>query len=157
MKEIQLTQGFVALVDDSDFDFLNQWKWYVYRGQYTNYAVRDDSGNPVGKLRMHRVILGLLNRKILCDHIDHNGLNNQRSNLRIATYSQNGGNRIRSRNYSSKFKGVRLIHNGSWRAQIKIMGKFKGLGHYRTEEEAARVYDEAAIKYYGEFANLNFK
>lgn len=166
MREIQLTQGKAALVDDLDYEYLNQWKWFAHKARRTFYAVRwgkykDGKRNY---FQMHRVILGLTNPQILADHRDHNGLNNQRLNLRIATTKQNNANTNSRKNSTSKYLGVNLFKcsnsGGSyqyWQASIGKDGKKIHIGLFKSEEEAARVYDEAAKKYHGEFANLNFK
>lgn len=157
MKQIPLTQGKFALVDDEYYDFLNQWKWYALFGNHTKtyYAVRTFIIDGVKKtIGMHRMIMGVSNSKIFVDHRDHDTLNNQTSNLRIATPSQNQSNRNSQRNSSSKYLGV------SWRKQTRrweVKIKNKPIGYFKSEEEAALAYDSAAIKVHGEFANLNFK
>jgi len=164
MKEIKLSKRgknknlwLVALVDDEDFEYLNQWNWCVTFAKHTAYAQRGDYSNGKKKtILMHRLILGLTDPKIDGDHKDHNGLNNQRSNLRIATRSQNICNTILKKQFSSKYKGVFFYkRSGLWRVQIRVNHKVTYLGSYATEEQAAIVYNEAALKQYGEFANLN--
>lgn len=154
MKEIQLTQGKVALVDDADFDWLNQWKWYAMKSKNTFYAVRANKERQ--KVLMHRVILGLTDFSLLPDHIDNDGLNNQRSNLRIATQSQNRFNTANKIKGSSKFKGVCITKDRKkWQAHIQKEKQQIYLGCFETEEQAAFAYDQAAIIYHGEFATLN--
>ena len=110
MKEIKLTQGKVALVDDEDFDFLNQWKWCAHKDGNNFYAVRVDYSNGRANkkfLSMHRVLLGLTDPKIFPDHKDGDGLNNQRYNLRIATPSQNVINsKTSGKDKTSIYRGV---------------------------------------------------
>jgi hypothetical protein len=152
MKEIKLSQGMVALVDDEDYDYLNQWKWCVTIGAGTYYAVRKINNRL---LRMHRLILNAPNN-FQVDHIDHNGLNNQRSNIRLCNNSQNHMNRKPHGN--SKYLGVSFKKSrNKFEVGIKVMGKMKHLGYYDNENDAARIYDKVAKKYFGEFANLNFK
>jgi len=167
MKEIKLSPSkhgqFYAQVDDADYDFLMQWKWYVSKGNKTFYARAsywDFETNVARKYDMHRLLLGLTQKELEGEHKDHNGLNNQRTNLRIATKSQNQMNRTKNKNSTSKFRGVCLFKVTKytyWVAKIKVNEKHLHLGYFKNEEEAARAYDEAAIKYFKEFANLNFK
>ncbi len=158
MKEISLTQGKVALVDDGDYEYLNQWKWFAHK--YKNnkwYAERSEGwGVFEKKIRMHRIITNAPTGMEV-DHKDNNGLNNQRQNLRVCTKSQNIANTNKIANTTSKFKGVSWRSDSKkWKAQIEVNKKAINLGSYSDPEEAARVYDDAATKYYGEFAKLNF-
>ncbi len=151
MKEIKLTKGFTAQIDDEDYDFLNQWKWYVYIDRIYCYAIRKD--NKTGKrIKMHRIIAHAPDN-MLVDHIDHNGLNNQKSNLRICTNTQNQWNMRGRRN---GLKGV-SIEKYCFRAGIKYQGKTIHLGSFKTEIEAAKAYDKKAKELFGEFAFLNFR
>ena len=107
---------------------------------------------------MHRDILKPPDH--LCvDHINHNGIDNRRANLRLATHRQNSYNRIHfTKNPSSKYKGVSFRkRTKKWDAKIRYDGKNKHIGSFKDEIEAAKAYDEAAKKYQGEFAALNFK
>lgn len=139
MKQIKLSQGKVALVDDEDYEELNKYKWYSYKGGNTFYAGRNFNSNGKQKtIKMHRIIMNTP-KEMETDHIDGNGLNNQKSNLRIVTHRQNGQNkRI---NKSSRFVGVCWNEiNNKWRAQIKINKKHKSLGVFDTELEAHNAY-----------------
>lgn len=165
MELISLTHGLFAQVDDSDFEYLNQWRWFAHKQRNTYYAVRNCQITKRKRtiIRMHRLILGLQNPKIFCDHIDHNGLNNQRSNLRKATPAQNLANRSASLNSTSKYLGVSLstVSNKygsiytSWKAAIQKDGHVIHIGRFKTEDQAAIAYNEVAIKIHGDFANLN--
>lgn len=156
MKKIPLTQGKFALVDDADFDWLNQWKWCAHKTKNTWYACRNAPRGPGlpgrrGQLiLMHRLLLPGAQLK---DHRDGDGLNNQRHNLRQATYRQNGGNANLSKRNKSGFRGVYFSrdHN-AWTSQVNR----QHLGYFSTVEEAARAYDKAAVELFGEFARLNF-
>jgi len=152
MKEIKLTQGKVALVDDADFEWLSQWKWYVIKNRHTYYAMRSEYNPETGKapcILMHRVILNA-SRGILVDHKDNNGLNNQRFNLRFADHSQNGINRRKQSNNTSGHTGVRKC-NGRWRTSIKVNRRTLHVGMFNTFEEAARAYTNAAQKHFGSY------
>jgi len=170
MKEITLTQGMVALVDDEDFEWLNQWKWCVNKKTYAKRAIYKNGEIQI--LLMHRDIMNA-QKGMQVDHIDHNCLNNQKSNLRLCNNSQNQMN-CNTKGGKSKYKGVVLkiknrsqtLKNGKIKtyyyskpfyAQITVNSKKKFLGYFKTEMQAAIAYDEAAVKYFGEFANLNFK
>lgn len=150
MKTIELTQGFVALVDDDDFQRVNEYKWYIKRDRRKNtgYAVMADG------TRMHRFILDLRSGLPLVDHKDLNGLNNQRYNLRVCTPAQNRSNTKKTHG-SSLYKGVSL--DGSrWVAYIKVNQKTKYLGTFEDEVAAALAYDVAAREHFGEFSRCNF-
>lgn len=160
MKEIPLTQGKVALVDDEDYEELSKHKWYAAwrASSRTYYAARPVCGKVRGKMvYMHRELLGLTDRRQRGDHIDHNGLNNQRSNIRACSQSQNLAN-MRLRKNASGYKGV-TFHpfSGLWHAHLQFMGKPISLKYHRTAEAAARAYDRAARKHFGEFACCNFE
>lgn len=151
-KEIPLTKGKVALVDDADYEWLMQWKWYAQeRGSGLTYA-----GLPSGGPYMHRLIMNAP-KGMQVDHCDLNGLNNQRNNLRLASQSQNLANRQKQKNNHSGFKGVVFDKKcRNWKAEIKINKACKHLGNFQSITDAARAYDAAALELYGEFARLNF-
>ena len=153
MKEIKLTQGLVALVDDEDYEWLNQWKWYALKSCNTYYATRVVRKNTIcTRIAMHRLIMG--NPPCIVDHVDTDGLHNYRSNLRECTKSQNGMNRLPNKN--SIYKGVRKSPTkGKWRGMIQVDGKCICLGTFNTKKDVAIAYNNAAIKYFGEFARLN--
>jgi len=150
--------GFVALVDDDDFEKVADIHWYPrVRPNGLIYA----RGVIEGKIVfMHRFILDLKDPGIIVDHSDGNGLNNTRGNIRTCTTSQNAANRRPRRNTSSQFKGVYWNSTlGIWQASIGIKAesgrKVITLGSFRSEEEAAKAYNQAAIHHFGEFARIN--
>ena len=159
MKEIQLTQGKVAIVDDEDYKYLNQWKWHTQESRPGKfYAARNISVNGKKKIElMHRLILKLDTTAIHVDHIDNDGLNNTRKNIRACNNTENQRNRSKSINNKSGFKGV------SWH---KLQKKYQAhisdnnsrliyLGRFTCPIEAARAYNAAALIHHGEFARLN--
>lgn len=157
MKNIPLTQGKVAIVDDEDFETLRHFTWHAYKARNTYYAARNittDKGSR--KIRMHRQILNMCDNEIVCDHRDGNGLNNQRGNIRIATKSQNATNKANRRNnFKSKYFGVQACAHGGWQAKIRKDYKDIYLGFYKVQEEAALAYNKKAKEIHGEFAILN--
>lgn len=156
MKLIPLSQGQFTKVDDADFDWLNQFKWYAQKEKGTYSANRDErvNGKKVNH-RMHRDILKLLPGEF-CDHIDRDRLNNQRTNLRKCTVTENNRNRRKPKRAAatSKYLGVSWDFN-KWRATIYVNKKAIILGKFTDEVSAAKAYNIGAQKYFGEFANLN--
>ena len=155
---VPLTNGKFTVVDECDA-WVMEWKWYASkdprRGAF--YARRNVRTNgKKSTISLHRVITGAKPGQCV-DHVDGNGLNNQRANLRLATTSQNAINRGPQRDNTSGFKGVYWYkHDGKWRAQIRVNGKGYVLGCFSDPAEAARAYDIAAMELHGEFAWLNF-
>jgi hypothetical protein len=155
MKEIKLTQGFVALVDDEDFERVNAYKWQVLIGRSNVYA-RHTSSIDRKDILMHRFILGVTDKASKVDHEDHYGLNNQRYNLRSATNQENCFNQRASSDNTSGYKGVCWKKGrNKWVAMIRLNGKLLHLGYFISIEDAARAYDTASVKYFGEFAFTN--
>ncbi len=160
MKEIELTQGHFALVDDEDYDYLSQWKWYAKFNKATKsfYAARSSiTANGSQKtILMHRVVMNISDSGMMADHKNHDTLNNCKLNLRIATSSQNCANRRRHISRASKYLGV-CWHKqkNKWCAMIQKDYKNIHIGYFSDEIEAARARDKKAIELFGEFANLN--
>jgi hypothetical protein len=155
MKEIKLTKGFVALVDDEDYEYLNQWKWCVSSNGNRKYAIRGikRSDGRTEIISMHRLIMNTP-VGLLVDHIDHNGLNCQRHNMRNCTRSQNNQNRSSRKISTSKYLGVSFNSERKlFRADINDVC----IGHFENEIDAAIAYDKRAKELYGEFANINIK
>lgn len=156
MKTIPLSRGLVALVDDEDYDaVIRMGSWCATPSARTFYALRNarrPDGGPT-TLRMHRFLTGWQ----MVDHINGDGLDNRRSNLREATSAQNNANAQMNYNNTAGYKGVsRVKRSPNWRACIRISGKTRHLGMFPTAEDAARAYDAAARIVHGEFARLNF-
>jgi len=160
----------IVFVDDKDYLFLVKFTWNVRKVKHTFYALRWDKmiKGERKRLIMHRVIMGVTDSKIFVDHKDHNGLNNQKNNLRPCTPRQNVHNRVSTSGTSSKYLGVSLNVNKRnrkeykyWVVNFMVNGKSTHVGNFpftkNGEILAAKRYDEYAKKYYGEFANLNFK
>jgi hypothetical protein len=155
MKTIPISKGMFALVDDEDFEWLSKMSWYYSNG-YAMTSTRIYGSKKRNKYAMHRFIMMTWNKSVDIDHIDGNRLNNQRSNLRIATRSQNHQNR-KPLPRKGGYKGVGWhSRDNAWRAYIKVDGRQVSLGYFQDRDAAARAYDQAAIRHYGEFARLNF-
>ena len=154
MKTIPLSQGKCAIVDDEDYAKLIEHKWYANKMGGIWYAMRACNGK---KIYMHREIMGLYcYNKDMIDHINHNGLDNRKINLRVCTCSQNHRNRIPTKK-TSKYKGVHWNKQKKrWRVFIYVSNKHVLLGQFKDEIIAAKTYDRAAKKYYKEFAYTNF-
>ena len=149
MKTLELSRGKVALVDDDDFEWLKKYKWTLSGdGRYAIYYPKRN-----GKRRLfllHRTIMTAKKNEVI-DHIDGDGLNNQRQNLRAVSHRQNLLNR---RDLNNKVIGI-TKHQKGWWARIRYQGKHISLGVYEFKQDAIDAYQTAAKKYYGEKAFLN--
>ena len=151
---VPLTRGFVTQIDASDLHKVAGFNWFAVVQSHTVYAVRRVSGvkGKGSKISMHRQIIGATD-DIHVDHVDLNGLNNRRENLRIATPQQNCFNRRKTRANTSGFKGVCWNKRcGKWQAGIRINGKTTHLGLFETAEAAHDAYCQAADQHHGEYA-----
>ncbi len=152
-KLIPLTKGEFAIVDAEDFEWLNRYKWHTQTGGRTYYARSRKNGKMI---RMHRLITNAP-KGLVVDHINHNGTDNRKLNLRLCTYAENSHNRRCGRRGSSKYKGVsRCKKKELFLACIRCDGKYYHLGRFKSEIAAAKAYDKKAVQLYGEFAYLNF-
>jgi len=171
-RRIPLTQGRYAIVDPADFPRLSKYKWRLCRtrGKNTLYAERSirKANGRYSRILMHRELMENINSNLqdtsdeirmtslVIDHINGNGLDNRRVNLRLATVAQNAWN-SKKRNPRSGYKGVWFAADkGKWRAAIVYHGRRIHLGYFKDKIAAAKAYDAAAKKYYKEFAKPNF-
>lgn len=155
MAEIILGKGEICLVDDDDYETLKNYRWNKSQYGYA-YRLGDRKNGEKWKILMHRPIMKAIDGTII-DHINGDRLDNRKSNLRFVTTGQNNLNCV-SRVGTSRFKGVSLSKNSKskpWRAAIRFNHILYNLGEYATEQEAAIMYNEAAIRLHGEYARLN--
>ncbi len=151
MKEIQLTQGKIAFVDDEDFERISKFKWHAAKNHNTFYAQRgswDKKKRKQTAIKMESEIMGKLPLGLMYDHRDGNGLNVQKENLRVVTCRQNGQNRHQQK--TSRYPGVHWKkRNEKWCAQISVEGKVKHIGLFDSEYLAFSAYQEAAYSIEG--------
>jgi hypothetical protein len=159
VKTINLTRGYVTIVDDEDYEYLSLKKWHSKPfGNGLAYAcgkVWIPAEHKSKNVKMHRVILGITDPAIIVDHINRDGLDNRRVNLRVCSRTQNQANRVVSWG-TSRYKGVAFDKkNENWEAYIGHQGKKIHLGKFDNEIDAARRYNEEALKLFGEFSMVN--
>src|SRR5688572_19860528 len=166
MKTIQLNRCknhtvLFTTVDDDDFEYLDQFNWFAHKRRTKIYAARtvwlEEGGKKKSKtISMHREIVHVGSLPVLVDHKDRDTLNNQKSNLRICTVSQNNANKNSRPGSSSKYLGVYYSKRDKlWKAKVRKNRTPYNLGYFESEVEAARAYNVKAIELHGEFANLN--
>lgn len=156
--KIPLSRGLFATVDACDADNLLAFKWYASETHGIYYAVRTIKAPSRRTLSMHRVIMNAP-KQYFVDHKNRDGLDNRRKNLRLVSDQQNKWNAKKSKASTQRFKGIRFDARSTfrpWIAILKIDGKTKHLGCFRTDEEAARAYDAKVREVRGEFGLLNF-
>jgi hypothetical protein len=157
-RRIYLSEGEWTILDWQDYCRFAGFKWEISGDDSIFYAVRNirvDSTRTT-TVRLHRLIMNAP-RGLVVDHINGDSLDNRRANLRLATHSQNSCNKKKRKNTTSQFRGVCFCKaKGKWDANINLAGKRIWLGSFDSEIEAGKAYDEAAKKYHGEFARLNF-
>ena len=153
MRMVELTKGMSSMVDDEDYDMLMQWSWFVHKCRNTFYAGRMHSSKK-RHIKMHRVIMGIDDPAIVVDHIDRDGLNNQRSNLRLATSSEN---LLNAPGWgASGFRGVSFHKKANkWQVAVSHQGKSHWIGLFESINDAALAYNKKASELFGQFAFQN--
>jgi hypothetical protein len=154
IQKIKLRENCYAIIDYEDYDLVSPYTW---RADSKGYAVSTIclGGKKTIGIKMHRIIIRASDGKQV-DHINKNTLDNRKCNLRICTPFQNSGNQSKQKNNTSGYKGVTYYKSlQKWQAGIQINGRSIHLGRFENKEDAARAYNEAATKYFGEFAQLN--
>jgi hypothetical protein len=156
MKKIKLTKGKTAIIDDEDYPEISKYKWYTKEGHGSIfYAVRTPSSNGQKKIFMHRQILNFPNT--LIDHINRNGLDNRKNNLRLCNKSQNHINCKKYKNNTSGYRGVSWHkYTQKWQARIQYQNKSIRIGYFKNILECAKAYDKKAKELFKDFAVLNF-
>lgn len=155
MKLLPLTKGYYTKIDDEDFERLSKHKWITINRKKSNLFYAGRSLRINGKkivIFLHREVIGTPPNKMFVDHKDHDGLNNQKSNLRFCTQSQNSANSIMHKANKSGYRGV---HWYPRKRKYNATIKHKHIGYFNNKEDAARAYNKLAKKYFGEFAQLN--
>ncbi len=155
MKRIPLLHNRFALIDNFDFEWLSQWNWFFHKAGSKAYVARTIKCKGVRKkIYMHRLLLNAPG-DLQVDHINGNGLDNRRFNLRLCTNAQNQHN-CKAKGGSSRYKGVCFIRTSDkWLASIRFNYKSRHIGYFVSEIEAAKAYDEKAKELFGEFAQTN--
>jgi len=150
------------MVDDNEYEELNKSKWYAVKTPRGNYYAFKSVGMGT-HISMASEVMHVIVDGLVIDHINHNTLDNRHCNLRHCTQQQNRWNSRKSINNTSGYKGVQWLDggldyfgiDGTWIATITVDGTLKYLGYYDDKELAAKAYNDAAIKYFGEYACLN--
>lgn len=147
-------KGYVR-VDREDYEYLKQFRWYLFQSEKWKYAIRGEFRNGVTKtIFMHREILKIKDSNVYVDHRDHDGLNNRKENLRVSDNRHNQYNVSKKKNSHQKYKNIRFLGNDTWQVRMRIPNgrRIERVAH--SEEEAVKLYNDLALKYHGEYAVL---
>lgn len=157
LRDILLHNGLHAIVDDEDYGYLSQFHWFAVSKRGVFYARRDAWFDGRAKsIYMHREVMRA-NTDEYIDHVNHDGLDNRRGNLRKCSMAQNGWNSKKRRNSLTQYKGIWKHNATHWRAAIRCNGQRFNLGLFSTAIDAAKAYDQKAKELFGEFAHINFR
>ena len=149
--KIPLTQGKFSIIDWEDYKRISKYKWYAAKSGKNFYGQREYKNKPI---KLHRFIMNVTDSNKVIDHINHDTLDNRKSNLRICTQAENSRNTLKSNSNTSGFKGVVFNKsNGKYRSRITFNRKLIHLGYYNSSLEAHKVYCQKAKELYGEFYN----
>jgi hypothetical protein len=155
MKYIPLTKNQQAIVDDCDYKLVSKYKWYFDKLGYAATNAPMIKGKRYPTIRMHRLIMKP-SKGLEIDHISRDGLDNRRCNLRICNHRDNLRNSKLRKDNTSGYKGVHFYKlTKKWQAKLMVENKTISLGYYKNKEDAARAYNDGAIKHFGKFARLN--
>lgn len=158
MREISLKNGRIAIIDDEDYEIVSQYRWYLLKGKNTEYACHKKTENAISlpTILMHRLVMNAPKGSQI-DHINGDGLDNRKCNLRFCSHQENSRNSPKNWRGTSKYKGVGLCkRRKKWRARIKLNNKQVEIGCYNTEIEAATAYNMVALANFRQFARLNY-
>lgn len=150
-KVIKLYSGECCKVSIEDYEYLSQYKWTLFKSEKWKYAIRSEKGKTIF---MHREIMGVTDKYKYVDHIDHNGLNNQRSNLRVSDNRFNQYNVPKKSSSKQKYKNIRELGNDKWQIRMRTPKGGRIHKNVKGERQAVKLYNELAIKHHGEFAYI---
>lgn len=154
-RVIKLSSGEFVRVDEEDYEKLNQYRWTLFKSEKWQYAIRTEYKNGSQKtIYMHRDIMGVTDPKVYVDHRDHDGLNNQKSNLRISDNRFNQYNVGKKSTSKQKYKNIRKLSGDRWQVRVRTPKGNRVERVVYSEEDAVKLYNELALKYHGEFAYL---
>ena len=154
-RTIKLYSGECVTVDIEDFEKLNNYKWFLFKTEKWQYAIRKEHEKGKQKtIYMHREIMGVTDPKVYVDHKDHDGLNNRKRNLRVSNNRLNQYNVAKKSSSRQKYKNIRQLKSSKWQVRVRTPNGKRIERTVNTEKEAVKLYNELVIKYHGEFAYL---